>query len=262
VSQYKTRARFLRDRRASFILSSAILLTARAAMADDRGGPGENCRARADCQEGLKCVNFTCTAEGSPPPKLPVVETPSAPSPWMQFRFKGVYFFAGVAIQPVLAYRGVTSPSGSTWADKIRGGLLLALQGGVTINHHEIKLELAPFTYFHDFTSPGPTFEALASYGYLMPLTELGQVRLYWPFRVGAGFLTGNTGGNVYFQGMADVVGLAVGIGHVLIDVRAPAFRYGISSRFVPPPPGSFVEETAQLHLLSFFFGTNITYAF
>jgi len=53
------------------VLGSATLLTALAlsggARADDAapkaglGGPGESCRARTDCAEGLKCVNQTCT---------------------------------------------------------------------------------------------------------------------------------------------------------------------------------------------------------
>ena len=75
-----------------------VTCTALAWADDDLGGPGESCRARSDCQHGLKCISNVCVAPQAaattsastvpltppppPPPRPPptgTIEEPSAP---------------------------------------------------------------------------------------------------------------------------------------------------------------------------------------
>jgi hypothetical protein len=228
------------------------------ASADDRGDVGENCRSRSDCREGLKCISFTCARDSSQTPATPI-----SPEP-LGFQLVGTHFFAGADVLLALAYRGTTTSTDSSWADAIHAGFLFGLHGGVLLGHHEIKIELSPFTYFHDFTSPGPSFQVVASYGYLLPLRERGSIHVFLPLRVGAGMYAGgnNTGGNVYFQGMADIAGLELGVGRFLIDIRAPQFRYGLSSEAIPIAPFSSATQEGLLHSPTFLFGVQASYVF
>lgn len=55
--------------RAAFILTAAIALSGSAAAcaSPPRGKAGESCTKRADCEEGLFCVEQTCTSETADP---------------------------------------------------------------------------------------------------------------------------------------------------------------------------------------------------
>jgi hypothetical protein len=69
----------------------------------------------------------------------------------------------------------------------------------------------------------GPAFQMMGSYGYFIPLYD-GDVKVYWPLRLGVGMMAGanNTLGLVYFQTHADVLGTAIQICHVMIDLALP----------------------------------------
>lgn len=68
-------------------------------------------------------------------------------------------------------------------------------------------------------------FHLNATYGYLIPIAKGSDVSLYWPLRAGAGFLVGEPG-FAYFDARADVVGIALQIGQVMLDFHAPSFRF------------------------------------
>src|SRR5581483_9941056 len=117
----------------------AVLLIASSASADDRGGVGENCRSRSDCEEGLKCVSFTCTAPSGATP--PPVSTSPATSP-TTIALRGVHFFVGVDMLFSLTIRGLTTGSDAIAADwSVHAGFLPALHAGVLLGRHELSVE-------------------------------------------------------------------------------------------------------------------------
>jgi hypothetical protein len=149
---------------------------------------------------------------------------------------KGVHPFVGIELTggPAFAF---ASAAGRTINDRnVQGTFLFALRGGVMIGHHELALEISPFTYMPYNTSwpvfRGSAFQFMGTYGFLAPLRE-GTVSIYWPIRVGVGMFAGgdNTLSVAYFQVRADVVGIALRIGHVMIDLTLPSFRYGVTDR-------------------------------
>jgi hypothetical protein len=131
---------------------------------------------------------------------------------------------------------------------------LFALNGGVFLGLHQFSLELAPLTYFYDMKATGPVFEMAASYAYFVPLSGPGKVRVFWPFRAGAGVVAGPDGnilGLAFLQLRADFIGPAVQIGHMMLDFHFPSFRYAVTD-----------NQATQFHFLEWLFGTSVSYVF
>jgi hypothetical protein len=117
-------------------------------------------------------------------------------------------------------------------------------------------LELAPVTYFWTLQNgnPGPAFEVTGSYAYFIPLYRGDSVKVYWPLRIGVGFMAApgnNLNGLAFFQPRADIIGAAIQVGHVIIDMHLPSFRYAVTD-----------SGGTQLHLLSWIFGASLSYVF
>ncbi len=204
------------------------------AFAQERGERWGPCESTADCHS-LKCVEGRCIdpyAKEEPPP-------PHA-----------TQYFLGLVTIGGPAFGGVISP-GSRWDSALRGSYLVALRAGVILaEKHEFAVEISPFTYRYYDPAPGPTFQANATYGYRIPLYRGPSVLVYLPLRIGGGFFAGNVGGDVYAQLRFDV-GVAVHVGHFIVDVYAPSYRYAVTSVF---------GETANL--LSWEFGAGGSYSF
>jgi hypothetical protein len=84
-------------------------------------------------------------------------------------------------------------------------------------------------------------------------LHEGRDVSVYWPLRIGAGLFAGgnNTGGLVYFEALVDLVGLGVRVGHVMLSIELPEFRYAVTDSF-----------GQQSHVLSWHGGATAQYVF
>lgn len=239
------------------------LLFPSSARADLLGGPGESCRSENDCKVGLKCIQLTCVdaregkacastgdcggdlkciknactspagptprGQSSPPQSSTDDQTPSQ---WMQFRLGGTHPFVGMVWIGGPTIGGVVS-SPNRFDNSVQGSFLFAVRAGVFIDRHELAIELSPMTYAYYHTAGvkvDPAFQVNATYGHFLLLKEMGSVSLYWPLRFGFGTFFGNTGGDVFFQLRADLVGLAVRIGHLMLDFHAPSYRYGLTS--------------------------------
>lgn len=257
-------------------LCFASLLLARSAWAQtppsppaadaSLGGPGESCRARTDCRKGLKCRGNVCADEregescgatsdcgGELKCISNICQGPlgvassgggGGSGDWMRFKLDGLHPFVGMTFigGPSLVF--VSSASATT------GGFLWALRGGVYSGKTEIALEISPMTSFPG-AGAGPSFQTNVTVGQLFTLSESsGGVSAYWPVRVGAGMAAANLGGRVFIQVRGDLVGAAIKIGHVILDLHLPSFRWFVS-------PGSF-----DIHYLSWDFGGGFTYAF
>ena len=87
---------------------------------------------------------------------------------------------------------------------------------------------------------------------------ESESVSVYWPLRLGVGIVAGgdNTGSLAYFQVRGDVVGVALKIGHVLLDFHVPSFRYAVTETHI------FGAPATQGHLLSWLIGMSASYVF
>jgi hypothetical protein len=103
-----------------------------------------------------------------------------------------------------------------------------------------------------------PVFQLNASYAVLLPMMRGRNIALYWPLRFGAGFLTGNTSGNVYVEGRADLVGFAIQVGHLMIDLHLPSFRVAWTPGYTY---GGYGPASGSL-LLSWFAGVSFSYMF
>jgi hypothetical protein len=218
------------------------------------GGSGESCRARSDCQEGLACIRETCTNPNAPHSSAPSpsLEGDQPKSDWIQFRLEGIHGFVGLtwATGPVVLGLSGNTKSGFNKAD---GGFLFALRGGAFIGRSQLTFEVSPFSYLYDHRAQGPAFQMNGSYAYFIPLKTTGNVLLHWPMRVGVGMMAGgdNTEARAYFQARADLVGLAVQIGHVMLEFHAPSFRY-----FATDYRGT------QGHILTWLLGLDASYVF
>ncbi len=54
------------------------------------------------------------------------------------------------------------------------------------------------------------------------------------------------------------MIGIALRVGHVVIDLHAPSFRYAITNGHV----SGIAVEGVTTNLLSFYFGTSVSYLF
>jgi hypothetical protein len=260
----------------------ATSLAAAPVFADEQpataiGGPGESCRARADCKSGLKCVNQTCADEhegqscsatgdcggelkciknkctsGTAVASSSAASSSSGDSPQRSMGLEGVHPFVGLtwAQGPVVPGLSGNARGGFNRADS---AFMFALHGGVFIDKHQLLVEISPFTYGFDARGLGPAFQMNGNYAYFIPLMESEAVSLYWPLRVGVGMVAGgdNTTGLVSFQARGDIVGLAAKVGHFMFDFHVPSFRYIVTD-----------SRGTQGHLPTWLIGMSTSYVF
>lgn len=147
----------------------------------------------------------------------------------MTFELKGTHPFVGVGIMggPSQAFSGQTGKlSGS--AD---GSFLFSIRGGIYAGRNEIALEISPMTYIAHTKLPGPQFQMAFNFTGFVPLYESPTFDVYWPFRVGYGFVAANMStlpsqNAVFMQLRLDVFGVGFRIGHLMLDFNFPDFRY------------------------------------
>jgi hypothetical protein len=259
------------------ITSASPALAQTGAPQPNLGGPGESCRARSDCSPGLRCVSQVCTSEHegescsatSDCGDLKCIDhtctnghAASPPGSAARPRGEGfdledgkVHPFGGATVAGGFSTNGVSGKNSvSGGFETFDGAFLFALNGGVFVGLHQFSLELAPLTYFYDTTAPGPVFETVASYAYFVPLSGPGKVRVFWPFRFGAGTVAGpdgHIGGLAYLQLRADFIGPAIQIEHVMLDFHFPTFRYAVTD-----------NQATQYHFLDWLFGATVSYVF
>jgi hypothetical protein len=212
---------------AGAVVAAALVALGAPAWAQVLGEAGESCRARADCREGLRCVENTCTeppagacesdadcaegqtcsegacaaardeaAAGAAPEQgeaegADAVGDEPAGGRWADFRLEGTHFFAGVTFAPGLTGFWPYGGDLPVWF-----GFLFALRAGVLFGRTELSIELAPDTWVWDF-DPGehPHFTDHSYSGNVESLTFLvnvgGLIRLAdsvsWPLRFGLG---------------------------------------------------------------------------
>jgi len=226
---------------------------------------GETCGATADCGGGeLKCIADKCTSPNTPAstttkPSAPEGDesgdtakpTPQAPSgDWLKFRSDDGQTHAFIGITGPLAGFGIVGLDalGTTTFNVVTPAFLFALRAGAILGgHHEIGVELTPF--FTASVAGPPVFEMNASYAYLIPIMD----HVSWPLRLGAGIMAGpspNAGDNAWFEVRADLVGVHIDVGHLLIDVQLPSFRYFVTS-----------ANGVTGHALNWLFGLSLGYA-
>ena len=239
------------------VVAAAAMLVAPFSFAQDApqnlGANGESCRARSDCRAGLRCVNQVCTDNAAATPSK------AGSDDWMKFNplDGNVHPFAGIVLAGGFDTGGVTGNFSAFFNNNFKtfdGSFLFALNGGAFFGNHQLSFEIAPVTFVYDGKANGPVFEMVASYAYFIPLTESGDIHVYWPIRVGVGMAAGpdnNAFGFAFFQARADLIGAAIQIGHAIIDLHLPSFRYAITDK-----------SGTQLHLLDWLFGMSVGYAF
>lgn len=241
------------------------------------GGAGESCRARADCESGLRCVanvcrdpleGTACGASAECGPQLRCIQQ-VCQSPLMVNSFTGAAAAprepeapgdGRVSIDGVHGFIGVSTMVGPTLGSYsyFDGAFLGAVRAGVYAGLNELAVEITPFSTVYSFEVP--VFQLNVSYAVLLPMVRGSNVAVYWPLRFGAGFLTGNTGGNVYVEGRADLVGIAIQVGRFMIDLHLPSFR-------VAWTPGSTYSRygygvSGSTMLFSWFGGASFSYMF
>jgi hypothetical protein len=182
-------------------------------------------------------------------------EATSRKPTWMDFTFGGVRGFVGAGIGGG-PYAFFTTEGFNAGQVGVIGGIQLSARGGVIIDRHEVGIEVSlPLWYTTDNDLP-VAFQVNAAYAYLAKITKLpaggrpDAIELYWPLRVGLGtiVLVDDDGdATALFQARADVVGVGLQVGNLLLEVNAP------SVRFFAPDRG--------FHML-FGFGLNASYMF
>ncbi len=245
-----------------------------------RGGEGESCRARNDCDKGLLCVDHVCVDERLGEPCTDNDEcgggslvcrdktcaarhAGEGEGASAETTLTGVHPFVGVAVRGGPSFGldtlNQSSPIFSSYTTtQTAGSVAFALRGGVLLGRHEIALEIAPFSDQYFSNIPGPAFHAVATYGYYVPLYERsGFASVYWPLRVGAGILAGgdNTGGLAFFTARADLVGIGVRLPHFLLTFELPSFIYEVTQT-----NQYYFSQT--VHFLSWHFGASGTFVF
>jgi hypothetical protein len=240
------------------------------------GDHGESCRARADCQAGLRCLGSVCTDPqlgetcgatadcggrlrcvnnvcGGPQPSQGGKEEAKEEAKeddgggleeWSAYpMFQGTTGFVGLA---AMGGVGIVVPIGGKSVSDPEGTFLFAVRGGVLFDRIELALEVSPVTYY-PFLENGveSNFQANASFGYHVPLAD----KLSWPLRAGVGIVAVNTPhDDVYFEGRVDAVGLSISHGHLLFDTHFPSFR--------------LVTEFDKFVVLDWLVGGGIAYVF
>jgi hypothetical protein len=241
------------------------------------GGPGESCRARKDCQSGLRCLNAVCTDPhlgescgatadcgeqlrciqnicGGPQPGQAAKPAPTEAEAeaeedsgasideWIAHpMWEGIGGFVGLN---VLGGVGWAAPLSGGASYDVEGAFLFGLRGGLLINRIELGLEFSPVTYLpYPKDGAEPHLQLNGTFGYHVPLSD----QLTWPIRVGVGVVAVNTE-DPLFQARADLLGLSIGYGHLLIDTHFPSFR--------------FLTEFDRVAFFDWLVGAGISYAF
>jgi hypothetical protein len=238
-------------------------------VAQNLGGVGESCRARADCESGLRCIASVCrdplegtacgaSAECGPhlrcyqqvcqspltayAPLGGADERPRDPADGLT-TIDGAHGFIGASLMLGPALTG-----------SLEGVFLFALRAGLYADSNELAIEITPFTSLYHLDLP--VFQVNVSYAYLIPVVRGTNAALYWPMRFGVGFLTGNTNGNVYVEARADVLGLALQVGQVMVDFHFPSFRFAWT-----PSTYSYYGYVSSV-FLHWFGGVGVSYMF
>jgi len=231
---------------------------------------GETCGATADCGGGdLKCINDKCTAPNASStgatskPKPPPSEgddngenakpaQAAASTGWMNFRLDDGQLHPFIGITGLLGGFGMSGATGdlAPGFGPVNSAILFALKAGLIVGgHHEIAAEITPF--FTANLAGTAVFEMNASYAFLIPVTD----HVSWPIRLGIGLMAGpspNAADRPWLEIRADLVGVNINVGHLLIDLHLPSFRY-------------FLSDTGggiTAHILDWFFGAGFGYAF
>lgn len=244
---------------------------------------GLSCGSTPECGTELKCIDNVCVNpaiprkrppprhddEPSPPPTLSPEDeqakkqSEAAWKAWHDFALSGVHAFVGLTVGVGAVNGGYSGPRGSAWGTGADGAFDFAVRVGVFINRHELALQVSPFTYLWDLSDlgglTGAAVKISGTYGYYLPLTQNG-LHVYYPLRGGIGFFMGgvNTADNVLFELRADLVGLGLRVGHIMLDLHAPSFRYAFTNGRFPLYGGNGVTQ----HLLSWVFGFDASYIF
>jgi len=215
-----------------------VSLAAGTAGAQPVGEPGESCRARSDCREGLRCIANVChqlagracskdidcgagrVCRDSRCAALPAAKPGTAASgkAWSDFELQGTHLIGGITISPGMT--GFWNYGGPVEVDP---AFFFALRLGVLFERTELALEIAPKTWVWDFESDRSSFSLNVSIGRLLQLSE----RAYWPLRFGLGFTAGDLPiKDVYLQGRLDLIGVVYQYGHLLFEVHLPSIRF------------------------------------
>ena len=139
--------------------------------------------------------------------------------------------FVGLTFLGGPSFAVITGSLASGSASQLEGAFLFALRVGTYIDRHELAFEVSPLTYQYYTNTGGPTFQVTGTYGYLIPVGKSPNLEVSWPIRIGVGMMAGNTGGLAFFQARADLVGLNLRTGPLIIDLYFPQFRYAVTTK-------------------------------
>jgi hypothetical protein len=172
---------------------------------------------------------------------------------WSHFELKGFHPFVGVGLMggPALPFSATSGKPGS-----MGGSFLFSLRGGFYAGRNEFAIEMSPITYISVTPSRGPNFQLAFNYTGFIPIAEGSPVSVYWPMRVGFGFAAVNMpslrGDAAYMQLRFDLIGIAIKVGHVMIDLSFPSFRHTYS-------PG---DSNGNAMIFSWHIGAQVGYIF
>jgi hypothetical protein len=214
------------------------------------GGAGESCRARSDCQAGLRCIDAVCRDEREGTSCQSSMEcgslkciqnrctssTASLASTdpkeeeshgWMDFTFgEGTHGFTGISM---LGGPGALLDIDPAEVEGVEPAWAFELYGGVLINRFELALHFSPVAYKLYDANPDTQLSARLTVGGYIPITE----SVSWVMRAGAGFAAVNTGlerDDVLPMLQADLIGVAIHVGHLNIEIDAPSYRVAIAA--------------------------------
>ena len=228
--------------------------------AADRGGEGESCQARSDCQEGLKCIQNTCRKDAPPADAAGGAqagtgsggESDAGASDTAAAGANGGASSGATSgassdaggdassgegildreLEGMRAHVGIIFGGGPAHlddpADQVVGNLLFSFKGGLLLDRAEFGLEFAPATYVTSFNPDFPSVHLIAYGGYHIPVYK----SISWPLRLGIGFTTptfrGEAGDTVLAL-RADLIGVSALLAdQVLLDVHLPSWRINI----------------------------------
>jgi hypothetical protein len=225
-------------------------------LAEMLGRAGESCRARSDCEPNLKCMDLVCTDENAPPkPK------PQAPpvTQGKSFALSGFHGFVGLSLRGGPGWLMIANGAGAITDKSLEGTVAFALRAGFFANRNELALEISPFTDLPYSTRlpyfTGAAFSAVLTYGYYAHIYETPNVGVYWPLRFGVGILAGanNTDSLAFAQGRLDLIGFALRLNRVMLEVNLPSFRYLFTN-------DAIVSQT--IHVFTWRAGLNVAFMF
>lgn len=232
-------------------LLALSLFGAHGAQADEApneamlGGPGESCRARADCKRDLKCVAGVCTHEGEGQACGAtkdcggglrcidrVCTSGVSPSTGKKADTEGGGADAGDFLEGTHGYVGTSVGAGGGVAFNSAGAegggaFHFNLRAGVLLGRLQLEIELSPVTQVFFGATTLPVFQGNLAVGYLIPLSKT----VSWPLRVGVGggfyLASGATRGAFAVRG--DLIGVEVrlhDLPNLAIEATLPSFRY------------------------------------